>query len=297
MTVCGGKTVKVEQLISFRKGRDGLDGDEKILILMLKGPVLEEGLKGKRKCVEFKVKVPGMAGVIKKLNEVMEVLFMRQSMLKKGVALFLAAMMLVTAMPTVVGAESLMDAAVEIDPLEFYSEVFGEKMGHAPKTIYYAIVLKEAGSITLNCSSVKTSGGSEKCYWKLLDSNGNMIGEQEYLTNNYRHTITELQAGTYYLSIHGGEYVYSFTDFYYTFTPDNSPVISLSITLKKGTELQLGTLIENSTDKAKWSSTKKSVATVSDKGLVKAVKAGTTYIKATLPTGECASIKVTVKNK
>ncbi len=221
---------------------------------------------------------------------------MKRSMLKKGIALFLAAMMLVTAMPTMVGAESLMDAAVEIDPMEFYSENFGEKE-HDPKTIYYAIILPKAGSISLNCSAVKERYySSDKCTYKLMDSNGNIV-KKDSLSNNYRSEIYGLKEGTYYLSFYADSYFYSFADFYYTFTPDNSPTIFLSITLKKGTQLQLGTLIENSADKAKWTSTKKSVATVSDKGLVKAVKAGTTYIKATLPTGESASIKVTVKSK
>lgn len=245
--------------------------------------------------------MPGMAGVIKKLNEVMEVLFMRQSMLKKGVALFLAAMMLVTAMPTVVGAESLMDAAREIDPLELFSEDFGEK-GHDPKTVYYAIILPEAGTVSLNCGAIKYDAYSSspssysECSFRLMDTKGNIV-KDGYLKGDDHFEVLGLQAGTYYLSFYGNKNFNGFSNFYYAFAPDNSPAISLSITLKKGTELQLGTLIENSTDKAKWSSTKKSVATVSDKGLVKAVKAGTTYIKATLPTGEYASIKVTVKNK
>lgn len=187
-----------------------------------------------------------------------------------------------------------MEAAMEIDPMEFYSEDFGKK--HDSKTIYYAFDLPKAGSISLNCSSVSSSRYSS-FPWKLIDSNGVVIQEKDRIYDNYHFTINNLQAGTYYLSIYASEYDYCFTNFYYTFTPDTTPTISLSITLKKGNELQLGTLIENSTDKAKWTSTKKSIATVSEKGLVKAVKAGTTYIKATLPTGEYASIKVTVKNK
>lgn len=221
---------------------------------------------------------------------------MKQSKFQKIIAVLLVAMLLTTAMPTMVEAESLMEAAMEIDPMEFYSEDLGKK--HDSKTIYFAINLPKAGSISLNCSSVSgQSSYDAHLLGKLIDSNGVIASGNEIIRNNCHRTIDNLQAGTYYLSIYVSESCYSFTNFYYTFTPDTTPTISLSITLKKGNELQLGTLIENSTDKAKWTSTKKSIATVSEKGLVKAVKAGTTYIKATLPTGEYASIKVTVKNK
>ena len=44
---------------------------------------------------------------------------MKQSKFQKIIAVLLVAMLLTTAMPTMVEAESLMEAAMEIDPMEF----------------------------------------------------------------------------------------------------------------------------------------------------------------------------------
>lgn len=86
-------------------------------------------------------------------------------------------------------------------------------------------------------------------------------------------------------------------DLSYSFTPAQKATVSISTTIKKGTTLQLGSVTENYDGKVTWLSTKKSVATVSDKGLVTAKKAGTTYIRAQLDNGDYVEIKVVVKKK
>lgn len=102
----------------------------------------------------------------------------------------------------------------------------------------------------------------------------------------------DLKKGTYYAKISATEQ--TLEDFYYTFTPTDKPSVKLSITLKKGQTLQLGSILENSKSKTTWLSTKKTVATVSSKGLVTAKKTGKTTIRATLDSGEYAEITVKV---
>ena len=120
---------------------------------------------------------------------------MKQSKFQKIIAVLLVAMLLTTAMPTMVEAESLMEAAMEIDPMEFYSEDFGKK--HDSKTIYFAINLPKAGSISLNCSSVSgQSSYDAHLLGKLIDSNGVIASGNEIIRNNCHRTIDNLQAGT-----------------------------------------------------------------------------------------------------
>ncbi|MDE7288197.1 MAG: Ig-like domain-containing protein, partial [Oscillospiraceae bacterium] len=57
-------------------------------------------------------------------------------------------------------------------------------------------------------------------------------------------------------------------------TGETAPSSLMSLTLKKGDTVQLGA----NGDNAKWSTSKKSVATVSSKGLVTAVKKGKAVI-------------------
>ena len=66
------------------------------------------------------------------------------------------------------------------------------------------------------------------------------------------------------------------------------------VTLTKGYTCQLK--VKGTSKKVKWSSSNKSVASVSSKGLVKAKKAGTTKIKAAVKGGKTYTCKVTVKN-
>ncbi|MBQ9120130.1 MAG: Ig-like domain-containing protein [Lachnospiraceae bacterium] len=215
---------------------------------------------------------------------------------KRWMAVVLTALMVVSMLPVRAKAAGMFDTAIKMEPLEFFSEDFGGK--HNPVTNYYAITLSKAGTVTLYCTAVNSiylSYESCRLDWRIMDANGVLIQEGE-LRDNQRSEIVGLKKGTYYISVYVQGKVESYTDLYYTFTPDETPTVSYSITVVKGTKIQLGAVIENSTDKAKWTSSKKTVATVSSKGLVTTKKAGTAYIKATLPTGEYAEIKIRVKN-
>ena len=78
-----------------------------------------------------------------------------------------------------------------------------------------------------------------------------------------------------------------------TFSSVKSEISRFTVTLSKGSTLQLGTLLTASTtDTVKWSTSKKAVASVTTKGKVKAVSAGTAVITATLGSSK---LQITIK--
>ena len=99
--------------------------------------------------------------------------------------------------------------------------------------------------------------------------------------------------GTYYIQMKAREDNVSVKDYYIKFDPTDKPTIAFKMTMKKGTSVSLGAITENYDGKVTWTSTKKTVATVSTTGKVTAKKAGTTTIRASLDNGEY--IQITVK--
>ncbi|MBR4096036.1 MAG: Ig-like domain-containing protein [Oscillospiraceae bacterium] len=72
---------------------------------------------------------------------------------------------------------------------------------------------------------------------------------------------------------------------------DSAKITSFTATLKKGSTLQLGTILSGE-GTVKWSTSKKSVATVTSKGKITAKAKGTAVITA--KTGD-SSMKITIK--
>lgn len=104
--------------------------------------------------------------------------------------------------------------------------------------------------------------------------------------DSYEKTIT-LKAGEYTLCIEGPGYV-SLSGEYY---PELS---SKNMTLEEGRTKKLK--VNGTSSKVKWSSSKRSVATVNHKGVVKAKKAGKAIIMAECE-GKILECKVTVEKK
>ena len=186
-------------------------------------------------------------------------------------------------------AEGVFDNAIKIEELEYQTKQFIE----ANDTQFYKIIIPKAGDITLRCNESNLSIASR---WRLLNTNAEEIDSGSFQSNT-SDVIKSLKKGTYFLEVIGHYSNEGHIKFYYTFTPTEKPIISLTATIKKGDTLQLGSVTENYDGKVTWLSTKKSVATVSAKGLVTAKKAGTTYIRAQLDNGDYVEIKVVVKKK
>lgn len=208
-------------------------------------------------------------------------------LLKKIAAVIATAAIAVSALvipTTTASAVGVFDNAIKMEQLEYYTKNLEEG-----SITYFKITLPSDGKLILRCSKAVECGWTKCC---LLNSNAETVSDNWNMYGNWEDG-RDLKKGTYYAKITSGT-KQTLEDFYYTFIPTDKPSVKLSITLKKGQTLQLGSILENSKSKTTWLSTKKTVATVSSKGLVTAKKTGKTTIRATLDSGEYAEITVKV---
>lgn len=123
-------------------------------------------------------------------------------------------------------------------------------------------------------------------------------GASVSVVSGYRKTANNLK---WYKIKKSGKYYYIAAK-YLKKAPVAVTAVTLSdssATLLKGSTVTLKAAVTptNATDKTvKWSSSKPSVATVTAKGVVKGIKAGSTTITATSSNGKKATCKITVKN-
>lgn len=232
----------------------------------------------------------------------------------KILSVILAAVMLMTMLCVTSSAASIEDTAKAIDS--------GSKVSFKPDANTkkdYKITLSEKGTLKLNITSKTTT-----VFVQLLDSNGNQVdfdSENANVTTGScgatfggyarlewnsslekfsgKISYKSLAKGTYYVRIwrdYGGSTVGK-TSVSFTYPQASSDdeetgtISSLSVTLKKGDTLQLGTVIEGE-GTPKWTTSKKSVAAVDSSGKITAKSAGTATIKATL--GK-STVKIQVK--
>lgn len=232
----------------------------------------------------------------------------------KILSVLLAAVMLMATLCVTSSADSVEDTAKAIDS--------GKKVSFTPDANIkkdYKITLSEKGTLKLNITS-KTA----TVFVQLLDSNGNQVdfdSENANVTTGSCRTsfggnarlewnssfekfsgkisYKSLAKGTYYVRI-WRDYGYASkgkTSVSFTYPQASSndeetgTISSLSVTLKKGETLQLGAVIEGE-GTPKWTTSKKSVATVDSSGKITAKSAGTANIKATL--GK-STVKIQVK--
>lgn len=203
----------------------------------------------------------------------------------KMIAVLMSVTMIVCMFSVPTSAATVYDKAVKLSPMELVSQ----KEVNVDKDFYYKIVLSDSGTVTFRCEDQSTGGYAEIM---LLDGDGNTVMNTSYNLNN---SCKVEKKGTYFIKIHL-EYVWSgghFTDFYYTFKPDNTPSISIAMTMKVGEKLDLSAITSNYKGNVTWKTTKSSVATVS-KGTVTAKKKGTAQIRAYMNNGDYAEITVKV---
>lgn len=235
----------------------------------------------------------------------------------KILSVILAAVMLMTTLCVTSSAASIEDTAKAIDSgskVSFTPDTSG-LFGGSEEYKDFKVKLSEKGTLKLTISTV-----SKDTRVKLIDSNGNTVecSETSATTGNiyYKKEISlswnsnvekfkgvikykSLAKGTYYVRIWNdsfsevkGKMSVSFSYPQASSDDEETGTISaLSVTLKKGDTLQLGTVIEGE-GTPKWTTSKKSVATVDSDGKVTAKSAGTANIKATL--GK-STVKIQVK--
>lgn len=208
--------------------------------------------------------------------------------LKKLAAAVLAAVTFVLAMAVPVSADSIFDTAKNIDSGKKVTKTLD-----TGKSMDYKITPTEKGTAT-----VKVTAKTFMFYFYVYDEDGNDVlydyettmGSKDLTSKKgffwdskaetFKGTFSfDVKANkTYYIKIErysyssqgNGKFEASFT---YP-TGETAPTALMSLTLKKGDTVQLGA----NGDNAKWSTSQKSVATVSASGLVTAVKKGKAVI-------------------
>ncbi|MCD8013872.1 MAG: Ig-like domain-containing protein [Lachnospiraceae bacterium] len=167
---------------------------------------------------------------------------------------------------------------------------------------YYTFTVSSLSKIQLKCT-VPVSSGSQNLRFTLYKSSSSSL-----YTDNASGTSTSLEsdqyevsAGTYYLKVDCSSSYDSATTEDYSFMISCPVSVKLNKTKATATvgdtiALQLTATVYGSKASVKWTSSKKSVATVSSSGKITVKKAGKTTITATVA-GKTAKCVVTVKKK
>lgn len=156
-------------------------------------------------------------------------------------------------------------------------------------------VIDEDGAETFKYSEKKITSGQ---YYDMLGTNGSQLAWEKSLKKSKATLKYELEKGTYYVKVYGKTFAVAEGKTSITFTypqaakaEKSTEITSFTVTLKKGSTLQLGTILSGE-GTVKWSTSKKAVATVSSKGKVTAKGKGTAVITA--KAGD-SSMKITIK--
>lgn len=170
----------------------------------------------------------------------------------------------------------------------------------------YKVTIDETGYFCL-------TGDFSEIYsqdFELYNSSGEHIDDDnvrdgDWIENNatgihkLKYNTISVTAGTYYIKIiNKSDSTLSYNVKLTSKIPATKVKLNKSkLTLKKGKTYTLKATLKpaKSTDKLKWKSTNKKVATVNSKGKIKAKGKGTAYITVTTTSGTSVKCKVTVK--
>lgn len=223
---------------------------------------------------------------------------------KKILAVLISAVTIVCLLPVAVSADSIFDTAKEVESGKKISKTLGKN-----ETFDLKFTPTKSGT-----AKIKLSANAEGISFYVYDEDGNeldfnydaTLGDRgSYYTSNISwDSKAEMLKGTVSFEVKANKTYYVRTgrlngyirgtgkfelSFNYP-TGEEAPSALMGVTLKKGETLQLTA----NGSKAKWSSSDKSVASVSGSGLVKAVKKGKAVI--TVKCGsKSQSIEVTVE--
>ena len=214
--------------------------------------------------------------------------------IKRIAAALVAAVMVVMAMATTVSAANMFTTAKNVDTGKKITTTVGYD-GHDGKSTAYKFTPTKKGTAKL-----KVTAEAHMFYFTIYDEDGNMLDiERDVSMGDYNRydgtcnwngstgvfkatfTFSVAAKKTYYVWVErpysyssekgSGKFEISFS--YPTETKAADDTL-LTYTLKKGKTIQFGATASD----AKWSTSNKSVATVSSKGLIKGVKKGEAVI-------------------
>ncbi len=238
--------------------------------------------------------------------------------MKKILTVLLTAVMLFTAVSVTAFAESIEDTAVAVESGAKQTATLKEKHD----SVVYKVKLTSDGDL-----EVAITAKLSRATLTVLDSDGNAVEKSSYDMKSGAYdwvssdrnvmelkwnesvekivgTVTyALKKGTYYISVSRGNKFYDASGkgnisvtakFPGEEKEEDAKISVLGITMKKGDKMQLTAELTSKDGKVTWKSSKKSVAKVSEDGVVTAVKKGTATI-----TAKCGKstmkLKITVK--
>lgn len=227
--------------------------------------------------------------------------------LKKILAAALAAAMAFVMLAVPAGAESIEDTAKAIKSGKAVSKI----LTYDDSTADYKVTISKSGTLKLDIVSkmhevdvyVYDSDGKEIASTKTAAVSGEITEAGYTRTCCFWNSTMEKFKGNISYSVSKGTYYIRLKRYYYagenvtltaTFPSSDSSSTSsspyLTLEVKKGSSVQLGTTISG----AAWSTSKKSVATVSSSGKVTAKKKGSAIITAKV-NGTTIKVKIKVK--
>ncbi len=239
----------------------------------------------------------------------------------KILSVLMAAVMLMTALCVPAYAADELKSAKLVDSgskvsfkCKFDKNQYGYYYVEVPKI--FKVEVAKKGTLQLDFISgtsalkvdVMTGDGSELLVFnEKKEVSGRVVhwntGTQIWWNENLKKAKStlkyEVEKGTYYVKVYApmNSKIDSKTSITFTYPQDKSEssdsakITSFTATLKKGSTLQLGTILSGE-GTVTWSTSKKSVATVTSKGKITAKAKGTAVITA--KTGD-SSMKITIK--
>lgn len=152
---------------------------------------------------------------------------------------------------------------------------------------------------TLSTSNIYTETGTAREY---TFPNNSVYAERSSAFEKYVGTLSyNVTPGTYYLKVEG---------YWKNYAPDSiqlsvmadvpekeivAEIEYFTITLNVGDKIKLGAIVNMAGSDVEWTTSKKSVASVTSKGTVKAKKAGSAIIKAMYGSNSYVKVKIIVE--
>ncbi|MCL2087681.1 MAG: Ig-like domain-containing protein [Oscillospiraceae bacterium] len=214
--------------------------------------------------------------------------------MKRTISIILAMAMVLSMATISVGANESMDKlAKRISTLDALQNV---EIG-AHSTHYYRTNIREAGTLNIEFSKQSTSSISFGIY----SGEGDKVYEGS-LGSFSQATKIECElskGGTYYISILNSYHLEDKYNMTVGFTRATQPELFITHTLRRGGELRLGAEMSNNEKLGTitWRSSRTSVATVSNSGVVRARSAGIVTITAVTLNGYSAKVRVRVVDR
>ncbi|MGN0170023.1 MAG: Ig-like domain-containing protein [Lachnospiraceae bacterium] len=195
--------------------------------------------------------------------------------------------------------------ADEAEDIQIGDNLCGTTMSEQ-HNFYYRFTLSSKQRIVIKGTMAEenTRWGASDDYIVIYDEDGRELATQYIRKGTYNNAYDTysisfpitLSKGTYYIQVH---HYYDQVDFSYStsFAPSTRyPSVQLTMTLNKGNSLKLGTIIspQSASKKLTWSTSDKSIVSVTSKGKITAKKVGEATITAKC-NGTVIKIKVIVQ--